>query len=143
MLGRKDVKEWEAAPGVVDALERCELHPGEALKLECGDHDQLCCPVCVVFDHRHCSKIHLILDVAKGFQRNIEFQQIPKKIVELEKQFELMKEARMENTTSLKKTRAAISDELKTIRKKINEILDKIEKATLQDGIIPKFEKKI
>ncbi|XP_052778625.1 uncharacterized protein LOC128216073 [Mya arenaria] len=145
MLGRKDVKEWEAAPGVVDALERCELHPGEALKLECGDHDQLCCPVCVVFDHRHCSKIHPIPDVAKGFQRNIEFQQIQKKIVELEKQFELMKEARMKNTTSLKKTRAAFSDELKTIRKKINEILDKIEKATLQDldGIIAKFEKNI
>ncbi|XP_052782210.1 uncharacterized protein LOC128218558 isoform X1 [Mya arenaria] len=145
VLGRKDVKKWEAAPGVVDALERCGMHPGEALKLVCGDHDQLCCPVCVAVDHRLCSKIHPIPDVAKGIQRNTEFQQIPKKIAELEKQFELMKEARMKNTTSLKKTRATISDELKTIRKKINEILDKIEKATLQDldGIIGELEKNI
>ncbi|WAR26258.1 TRI66-like protein [Mya arenaria] len=145
VLGRKDVKKWEAAPGVVDALERCGMHPGEALKLVCGDHDQLCCPVCVAVDHRQCSKIHPIPDVAKGIQRNTEFQQIPKKIAELEKQFELMKEARMKNTTSLKKTRATISDELKTIRKKINEILDKIEKATLQDldGIIGELEKNI
>ncbi|XP_052781810.1 uncharacterized protein LOC128218239 [Mya arenaria] len=133
VLDRKDVKKWEAAPGAVNALERCGMHPGEALKLVCADHDQLCCHLCVAVDHRQCSKIHPIPDVAKGIQRNIEFQQIPKKIAELEKQFELMKEARMKNTTSLKKTRAAISDELKTIRKKINEILDKIEKATLQD----------
>ncbi|XP_052779410.1 uncharacterized protein LOC128216785 isoform X2 [Mya arenaria] len=121
------------------------MHRGEALKLVCADHDQLCCHVCVAVDHRQCSKIHPIPDVAKGIQRNIEFQQIPKKIAELEKQFELMKEARMKNTTSLKKTRTAISDEIKTIRKKINEILDKIEKTTLQDldGIIAKLEKNI
>ncbi|XP_052779818.1 uncharacterized protein LOC128217040 isoform X1 [Mya arenaria] len=145
VLGRKDLKKWEAAHGMVDALERCGMHPGEALKLVCGDHDQLCCPVCVAVDHRQCSKIHPIPDVAKGVQRNIEFQQIPKKIAELEKQFELMKEARMKKTTSLKKTRAAISDEIKTIRKKINELLDKIEKATLQDldEMIAKLEKKL
>ncbi|XP_052818037.1 uncharacterized protein LOC128244062 [Mya arenaria] len=145
VLGRKDVKKWEAAPGVVDALERCGMHPGEALKLVCADHDQLCCPVCVAVDHRQCSKIQPIPDVAKGIQRNIEFQRIPKNIAELEKQFELMKEARMKNTTSLKKTRAAISDEIKIIRKKINEILDKIEKTTLQDldDIIAKLENNI
>ncbi|XP_052778655.1 uncharacterized protein LOC128216106 [Mya arenaria] len=72
-------------------------------------------------------------DIAKGIQRNIEFQQIPKKIADLQKQFELMKEARMKKTTFLKKTRSAVSDEFKNIRKHINEILDKIEKTTLQD----------
>ncbi|XP_052778303.1 uncharacterized protein LOC128215776 [Mya arenaria] len=145
VLGRKEVKKWEAAPGVVDALERCGMHPGEALKLVCGDHDQLCCSVCVAIDHRQCSKIQHIPDVAKGVQRNIEFQQIPKKIAEVQKQFEKMKEARLKNTTSLKKTRAAISDEIKTIRKRINEILDKIEKTTLQDldGMIAELEKKL
>ncbi|XP_052782204.1 uncharacterized protein LOC128218552 [Mya arenaria] len=145
VLGRKDVKKWETAPGVIDDLERCGMHPGEDMKLVCGDHDQPCCPVCVDIDHRQCSKIQHIPDVAKGVHRNIEFQQIPKKIAELQKQFELMKESRIKNTTSLKKTRADISDEIKTIRKKINEILDKIEKATLQDldGMIVKLEKKI
>ncbi|WAR26334.1 HARB1-like protein [Mya arenaria] len=33
VLGRKDVKKWKAAPGVTDALERCGMHPGEALRL--------------------------------------------------------------------------------------------------------------
>ncbi|WAR26340.1 hypothetical protein MAR_012044, partial [Mya arenaria] len=51
VLGRKEVEKWEAAPGVTDALERCGMHPGEALKLICGDHDQLCCYLCVAIDH--------------------------------------------------------------------------------------------
>ncbi|WAR26027.1 hypothetical protein MAR_011731 [Mya arenaria] len=52
VLDRKNVKKWAAAPGTVDVLERCERHPGEALKLVCGDHDQLCCHMCVAVDHR-------------------------------------------------------------------------------------------
>ncbi|XP_052778638.1 uncharacterized protein LOC128216087 [Mya arenaria] len=145
VLGRKDVKKWKAAPGVTDALERCGMHPGEALRLVCADHDQLCCSICVAIDHRQCSKIQHIPDEAKGIQRNIEFQQIPKKIAELQEQFEKMKELRLKNTTFLKNTRAAISDEIKTIRKKINEILDKIEKTTLQDldGMIAELEKNL
>ncbi|XP_052801799.1 uncharacterized protein LOC128232338 [Mya arenaria] len=145
VLSRMDVKKWEAAPEVMDAIKRCDMHPEEALKLVCGDHDQLCCHVCVAVDHRQCSKIQHIPDVAKGIHKNIEFQQIPKKIAELHKQLEKMKEARLVNTTSLKKTRAAISDEIKSIRKQINEILDKIEKTTLQDldRMIATLEKSI
>ncbi|XP_052778657.1 transcription intermediary factor 1-alpha-like [Mya arenaria] len=144
LLSRKDVEKWEAAPGVVDALERCEMHPGEALKLVCCDHDQLCCSVCVAVEHRQCPKIYPIPD-GKGIQRSIEFQQVPKKMAELQKQLEKMKEARMKNTMSLKKTRAAISDEIKTIGKKINEILDKIEKTVFKDldGMIAKLENNI
>ncbi|XP_052781561.1 uncharacterized protein LOC128218069 [Mya arenaria] len=121
------------------------MHPGEALKLVCGGHDQLCCSICVAIDHRQCSKLQHIPDVAKGVQRNIEFQQIPKKIADVQKQFEKTKESRLKNTSSLKKTRAAISDEIKTIRKDINEILDKIEKTTLQDldGMIAELEKNL
>ncbi|WAR25912.1 hypothetical protein MAR_011616 [Mya arenaria] len=52
VLDRKDVKKWAAAPGTVEVLEICERHPGEALKLVCGDHDQLCCHMCVAVDHR-------------------------------------------------------------------------------------------
>ncbi|XP_052759926.1 uncharacterized protein LOC128202814 [Mya arenaria] len=145
VIGRNDVKNWKAVPEVVDTLNRCEMHAGEPLKLVCGDHDQLCCHLCVAVDHRQCSNIQHIPDVAKGIQRNIEFQQIPNKIVELQKQLENMKDARMQNSTTLKKTRDAISDEIKTIRQKINELLDNIEVTTLQDldGMIAKLENSI
>ncbi|XP_052778786.1 uncharacterized protein LOC128216256 [Mya arenaria] len=124
---------WAAAPGMVDVLERCERHPGEALKLVCGDHDQLCCPVCVAMDHRLCSSIQHIPDVARDIRKDPGFRQLPQQVAVLRKQIEDMKNDRKKNSSSLRKTRTAIVDEIKAIRKMINGILDKMEKTTVQE----------
>ncbi|XP_052781935.1 uncharacterized protein LOC128218323 [Mya arenaria] len=133
VLDRKDVKKWAAAPEMVDVLERCNRHPGETLKLVCGDHDKLCCHVCVAMDHRHCSSIQHIPDAAKGIRKDPEFRQLPQRVDVLRKQIEGMKNDRKKKRASLRKTRTAIIDEIKAIRKKINDILDKMEKTTVQD----------
>ncbi|XP_052781939.1 uncharacterized protein LOC128218327 [Mya arenaria] len=44
-----------------------------------------------------------------------------------------MKNDRKKNSSSLRKTRTAIVDEIQAIRKKINDILDKMEKTTVQE----------
>ncbi|XP_052778823.1 uncharacterized protein LOC128216895 [Mya arenaria] len=133
VLDRKDVKKWAAAPGTVDVLERCERHPGEALKLVCGDHDQLCCHVCVAVGHRQCSSIQHIPDVARDIRKDPGFRQLPQQVAVLRKQIEDMKNDRKKNSSSLRKTRTAIVDEIKAIRKMINGILDKMEKTTVQE----------
>ncbi|XP_052781494.1 uncharacterized protein LOC128218025 [Mya arenaria] len=133
VLDRKDVKKWAAAPGTVDVLERCERHPGEALKLICGDHDQLCCHVCVAVDHRLCSSIQHIPDVARDIRKDPGFRQLPQQVAVLRKQIEDMKNDRKKNSSSLRKTRTAIVDEIKAIRKMINGMLDKMEKTTVQE----------
>ncbi|XP_052781189.1 uncharacterized protein LOC128217826 [Mya arenaria] len=133
VLDRKDVKKWAVAPGTVDVLERCERHPGEALKLVCGDHDQLCCHVCVAVDHRLCSSIQHIPDVARDIRKDPGFRQLPQQVAVLRKQIEDMKNDRKKNSSSLRKTRTAIVDEIKAIRKMINGMLDKMEKTTVQE----------
>ncbi|XP_052781841.1 uncharacterized protein LOC128218265 isoform X2 [Mya arenaria] len=133
VLDRTDMTKWAAAPGMVDVLERCERHPGEALKLVCGDHDQLCCPVCVAMDHRLCSSIQHIPDVARDIRKDPGFRQLPQQVAVLRKQIEDMKNDRKKNSSSLRKTRTAIVDEIKAIRKMINGILDKMEKTTVQE----------
>ncbi|XP_052780984.1 uncharacterized protein LOC128217701 [Mya arenaria] len=145
VLGRKDVKKWVAAQGTVDALERCERHPGIALELVCVDHDQLCCHVCVAVNHRPCSSILHITDVAKGISKDPEFHQLQQKVADLRKQLECMKNARKKNGVSLRKTRVALVDEVKIIRKKINDMLDRMEKTTVTelDGLIAKHEMSI
>ena len=30
----------------------CEKHSGKALDMFCGDHDEVCCAVCIALDHR-------------------------------------------------------------------------------------------
>jgi len=52
VLDRSDVDKWSTATVPAGPLVRCEKHPGEILKLECLDHRQLCCHVCVSVDHK-------------------------------------------------------------------------------------------
>ncbi|XP_052778757.1 uncharacterized protein LOC128216226 [Mya arenaria] len=81
----------------------------------------------------HCSSIQHIPDVAKGIRKDPEFRQLPQRVAVLRKQIEDMKNDRKKNCALLKKTRTAIVDEIKAIRKKINDILDKMEKTTVQE----------
>ncbi|XP_052778738.1 uncharacterized protein LOC128216209 [Mya arenaria] len=118
---------------MLDVLERCEKHPGKALKLVCGDHDQLCCHVCVAVDHRHCSSIQHISEVAKGIRKDPEFRQLPQRVAVLRKHIEDMKNDRKKNSASLRKTRTAFVAEINAIREKINGILDKMETTTVQE----------
>ncbi|WAR26047.1 hypothetical protein MAR_011751 [Mya arenaria] len=58
LLDRKDVKKWAAVPvTAVDDLVRCVHHHGKAVELICGDHQELCCHICVSVVHRQCSVI--------------------------------------------------------------------------------------
>ncbi|XP_052771546.1 uncharacterized protein LOC128211144 [Mya arenaria] len=127
------MKKWAAAPEALDVLERCEIHPGKAVELVCVDHDQLCCHGCVAVNQRQCSSIQHIPDVAQGIREDPMFTQLPQKVADLRKQLENMQDARKKNGAALRKTRAVIVDEIRTLRKKINEILDRMEKTTVQE----------
>jgi len=52
VLGRKDVAKWSTATALVGPIARCEKHSQETIKLECLDHQQLCCHVCISIDHK-------------------------------------------------------------------------------------------
>ncbi|KAH3779388.1 hypothetical protein DPMN_157190 [Dreissena polymorpha] len=50
--GRKDPSKWPVAKEVEDFLQKCDLHEDKRLELYCDDHSQLCCPNCVLLNHR-------------------------------------------------------------------------------------------
>ena len=53
VLGQRDVDKWtSAATAVSPYVYRCDKHPDEYLKLECIDHRQLCCHVCICLHHK-------------------------------------------------------------------------------------------
>ncbi|XP_052781901.1 uncharacterized protein LOC128218296 [Mya arenaria] len=146
VFGRKDLDNWAGSTTTIsNAVEICERHPGKSLELVCDDHDQLCCHVCIAVDHRKCSKVQHIPYLAKGIYKDADFKSLPGKVSELRKQLHDMEEARKGNTASLKTTRAAILDEIKAIRKKMNEILDDIERTTIEElnCLVDKLEDRI
>ncbi|WAR26670.1 hypothetical protein MAR_012374, partial [Mya arenaria] len=68
---RGEIQKWAGF-----SMDRCDKH-GKELEVHCDDHQELCCSVCVALNHRLCSSISHLPDLAKGFLKTEEFKQLP------------------------------------------------------------------
>ncbi|XP_052768015.1 uncharacterized protein LOC128208493 [Mya arenaria] len=125
VYGRGDIQKWAGF-----SLDRCDAH-GDKLKVHCDDHQQLCCSVCVALNHRLCSSISHLPDLAKGFLNTAEFKQLPKEVDKMRNRLDELSNARMKDQVSMNDSYKNIISEIKAFRKKINKILDKLEKKTV------------
>ncbi|WAR30603.1 hypothetical protein MAR_033145 [Mya arenaria] len=71
VYGREDIQKWAMV-----SLDKCDQH-GDKLSVHCDDHQEFCCSVCVALNHRLCSSISHLSDLAKGFLKIAEFKQLP------------------------------------------------------------------
>ncbi|XP_052768918.1 uncharacterized protein LOC128209104 [Mya arenaria] len=129
VLGHKDVDKWV---GQGDALLTCDLHPSKVLELLCEDHAELCCSLCVSLKHRLCRSISLIADLANGIHKMADFKQLPAKVTKVLASLNKVGEARKKNQNSLKASGKSILTKIKDLRKKLNQLLDEIEKKTVE-----------
>ncbi|XP_052247776.1 uncharacterized protein LOC127855903 isoform X2 [Dreissena polymorpha] len=97
----------------------------------CEDHSQLCCTNCAFLNHRQCAKVTLISESVKGPPPNL--QQLSRKIQSI---LEEIKKLQNYWDTNMQSLQASYDKQLYVIhdtRKKINSILDNIEKNTMKE----------
>jgi hypothetical protein len=56
--------------------DRCTHHEGKTIELFCGDHDELCCSVCVAVGHRACKDVVYIPQAAAGVESSMELLEV-------------------------------------------------------------------
>ncbi|XP_052778368.1 uncharacterized protein LOC128215805 [Mya arenaria] len=139
VYGRGDIQKWAGF-----SMDRC-AHHGKELEVHCDDHQELCCSVCVALNHRLCTRISHLPDLARGFLQTAEFIQLPAAVYKMRDRLDELKNDRIKDQASLKDSFKDISSEIKAFRKKINQILDKLEKKTIEqlDNMMEDFEKSI
>ncbi|WAQ98697.1 TRI33-like protein, partial [Mya arenaria] len=139
VLGRKDVDKWV---GQGDTLVMCDLHPLKVLELLCDDHAELCCTLCVSLNHRMCRSISLISDLAKGVYKLADFKQLPANITKITASLNQMRETRNKNQNSLKASGKFMLTKIKALRKALNQLLDKLEKRTVEqmDSVLAELD---
>ncbi|XP_052279975.1 uncharacterized protein LOC127877779 isoform X2 [Dreissena polymorpha] len=129
--GRGDTSKWPVAKEVEDFLQKCDLHDDKHLEMFCEDHSQLCCTNCAFLNHRQCAKVTLISESVKGTPPNL--QQLSRKIQSI---LEEIKKLQNYWDTNMQSLQASYDKQLYAIhdtRKKINSILDNIEKNTMKE----------
>ncbi|WAR26945.1 hypothetical protein MAR_012649, partial [Mya arenaria] len=125
-------------------MDRCAQHDKE-LEVHCDDHQELCCSVCVALNHRLCSSISHLPDLARGFLSTSEFKQLPAAVDKMKSRLDELKNERIKDQGTLYDSYKNIIDDIKALRKEINQILDKLEKKTVKqlDNMIEDLEKSI
>ncbi|WAR26090.1 TRI33-like protein [Mya arenaria] len=129
VLGRQDVSKWVGYAGL-SPIEKCDKHGDKKLELLCEDHDELCCPICVSLTHRMCQSIKHIPDLSKGLKTQIDFKKLPADVDTITTRLQGITKKRTHNKQSLKDSGKKILAEIKSLRKKVIEKFDDIEKKT-------------
>ncbi|XP_052816988.1 uncharacterized protein LOC128243321 [Mya arenaria] len=126
VYGRGDIQKWTGF-----SMDRCDQH-GNKLEVHCDDHQELCCHVCVSLNHRFCSSISHLPELARGFLEKAEFKQLPEAVDKMRSRLDELKNAKMKDQASLKDSYKNILAEIKALRKEFNQILDELEKKTVE-----------
>ncbi|XP_052805853.1 uncharacterized protein LOC128235153 [Mya arenaria] len=139
VYGRGDIQKWAGY-----AMAMCDQH-GNKLEVHCDDHQDLCCHVCVALNHRLCSSISHLPDLARNFLKTAEFKQLPAAVDMMRNRLDERIKTRMKYQASLNDTYKDILAEIRALRKEMNKILDQLEKKTVKqlDSMITCLETNI
>ncbi|WAR30489.1 hypothetical protein MAR_033031 [Mya arenaria] len=139
VYGRGEIQKW-----VRFSIDRCEQH-GKELEVHCDDHQELCCCLCVALNHRLCSSISHLPDLARGFLKTAKFRQIPEAMDEISRRLDELKNTRVKDQASVNDTYNNFMAQIKALRKEINKILDKLENDTVKhfESIIKDLKKDV
>ncbi|KAH3750225.1 hypothetical protein DPMN_184744 [Dreissena polymorpha] len=129
--GRGDTSKWPVSKEVEDFIQKCDLHEDKRLEMFCNDHSQLCCTNCAFLNHRQCAKLALISESVKGPLPDL--QQISRKIETVLVELKKLQNYWDTNMQSLQVSYKKQLHEIGQARKRINIILDEMEKTTLKE----------
>ncbi|XP_052269860.1 E3 ubiquitin/ISG15 ligase TRIM25-like isoform X2 [Dreissena polymorpha] len=130
ILSKENMSLWPKTDVVEQG--KCKEHRKEKLTIFCEDHSELICHVCHIH-HQKCSHLVLISDKMKQLNQKGDFKQLSATIYAQHQQLIHEKDDLEENIKSLEKSYTTILEEIKTLRKTINDSLDQLEKNTKKE----------
>ncbi|CAC5418819.1 unnamed protein product [Mytilus coruscus] len=110
----------------------CADH-GRKLELFCPAHDEPVCTICIPEKHRHCENFIPIKEIAEHWKHTEAFQDIQNSLSDTKHNIENIISTCLENKTSLTLGKASKQQDMKALRRKVNEYLDGLEIKMLQN----------
>ncbi|CAG2210609.1 unnamed protein product [Mytilus edulis] len=127
------VNEFQKLPvSVLQIEDFCKSH-GERYQAYCHKHECSCCTKCLIGDHKNCKDLTDINDVICNIKSSNMLLEIEKSMREVVENLQRIKMNRAENLSSLKIYRVTIENEIQTVRQKINEHFNRLERELLKE----------
>lgn len=110
----------------------CADH-GRKLELFCPAHDEPVCTICISEKHRHCENFIPVKEVAERWESSEPFNDIQNSLADTKYNTENIVSTCLENKTALTLDKASKQQDMKALRRKVNEYLDRLEIKMLQN----------
>ncbi|XP_045211706.2 uncharacterized protein LOC123563147 [Mercenaria mercenaria] len=109
----------------------CSEHPGKKVDMFCADHNEVWCGACIAVNHRTCNNVMLIQHAAKGVAKRDECKETKDHIRRVKKELIAWKKRAEKDMARTEKQKATLMNKIIQSRKRIDKILDIMEKATI------------
>ncbi|XP_022309377.2 uncharacterized protein LOC111115088 [Crassostrea virginica] len=109
----------------------CMKHDQQSLRSFCEDHNELICSLCIGEKHKQCKQIRTVDEEVKA--RNYELQEVSSKSANQLQIVQKALKSSLSSLTDVETTRSNLSDKIKSVRKRVDEILTKCEKKSLEE----------
>ena len=125
------IAEYQQLPScVLEIKEFCSEHNGR-FQLYCKKHECPCCGICMVETHMDCSDVTILENVIKDMKRSDIFNEIEQLISEMTETIGKLRQNREINSSAVIEQKIIIENEIREVRTKINNHLDKLQEDLL------------
>ncbi|CAC5410903.1 unnamed protein product [Mytilus coruscus] len=123
------LNEFDKLPSFIkDTSVYCRDHDHKC-EFYCCSHRQCCCNVCLKESHFQCEKLETIQDVVKNVKTSPALEDIENDLKCIMFNLDSLIKNRQENKTRINDQKLARMEEIKNVRKLINDKLDEMEKS--------------
>ncbi|KAK3578925.1 hypothetical protein CHS0354_035556 [Potamilus streckersoni] len=112
----------------------CHEHDNEDIKFYCNIHETACCSTCSFLHHKSCPDVLELKQSLPGLLEEMNTQKIMEQMQKLEAHLKVFMEANESNISILDSHVNNISVEIGNVRRKLNTLLDDIEKMVKLEG---------
>ncbi|KAL3891846.1 hypothetical protein ACJMK2_004091 [Sinanodonta woodiana] len=112
----------------------CTEHGGEDIKFYCRDHKLACCAICFLHSHKTCSQVIDLKEELSTLLHEIKPEEIADELSKITTHLIKFMEINDSNISDLESQVNGLTDQIADTRKKINSILDDLEKKVKTEG---------
>ena len=127
------ISEYQKLPSfVLEIREFCNEH-NERLQSYCKEHGCPCCRICIVEDHNKCKDLAILENVAINVKKSHYFKETEQLIGEMLENIHKILQNRENNSGTVTEQKRIIENEIRELRGKINNHLDKLQADLLNE----------
>jgi hypothetical protein len=127
------ISEYQKLPLFVLEIKEFCNHHNERLQSYCKEHGCPCCGICIVEDHNECKDLAILKNVVKNVKTSHNFNETEQLIREMMENIHKIRQNRENNSVTVTEQKRIIEQEIRELRKEINNHLDKLQEDLLNE----------